>query len=150
MAEQITRSIIIKSAPDRAYQMWENFENFPMFMRWIKSVQKTGNGTSHWKMDGPFGKTLEWEAETTLKEPNKRIGWSTKDKDGDITTSGQVTFNGLPNHETEVTVMMQFIPKAGAAGDLVAKLFAHPENKLEEDLNNFKNYVEGMQDRTNG
>jgi hypothetical protein len=28
------------------------------------------------------------------------------------------------------------------------KLFANPEKQLEEDLQNFKSYIEGMYDRT--
>jgi uncharacterized membrane protein len=150
MAEQITRTIIVKATPEHAYQVWENFENFPMFMKWIKSVQKTGNGASHWEMQGPLGKTIDWDAETTRKDPNKRIGWSTKDRSGDLTTSGQVTFNGLPQGETEITVLMQYVPKAGAVGDLVAKILGDPEKKLEEDLSNFKSYIEGAPAKKTG
>ncbi len=144
MSDMITRSIIVKASTDQVYQLWENFENFPMFMQNIKSVKMMGDSTSHWVMEGPMGKRVEWDAQTTRLEPNKRIAWSTKDNQGDVTTSGQVTFNSLPNHETEVTVMLQYVPKAGLAGDLVAHLFSHPEKKLEEDLTNFKNYAEGM------
>jgi uncharacterized membrane protein len=147
MAKQITRSIIVKATPEQAYRVWENFENFPMFMKWIISVHKNGDGSSHWKMQGPLGKTVDWVAETTIKDPNKRIGWSTKDRSGDLTTSGQVTFNGLPQGETEITVLMQYVPKAGAVGDLVATVFGDPEKKLEEDLSNFKSYIEGMPDQ---
>jgi uncharacterized membrane protein len=101
-------------------------------------------------MEGPLGKTVEWEAETTLLEENKRIGWSTKDsRQGNLTTSGQVSFNDLPHDETEVTVVLQYKPQAGTTGDIVASIFASPGDRLEEDLRNFKNYVEGMYDRTN-
>lgn len=93
-------------------------------------------------MEGPAGAPIEWEAEITRYEPNKRIGWSTKDRSGDIKTSGQVTFNGLPENETEVTVMLQYVPPAGAAGEFVARLFSNPEKRLEEDLQNFKTYIE--------
>lgn len=148
MPDQITRSIIIKAGPEEAFNAWSNFENFPNFMKYIKSVTKTGPKTSHWVMDGPLGKDVEWDAEITRYEEGKRIGWSTKDHKGDITTSGQVTFNPLPREETEVTVMMQYIPKAGVAGDLVAKLFARPDERLEQDLSNFKSYVEGDYERT--
>jgi uncharacterized membrane protein len=98
-------------------------------------------------MDGPLGTKVEWDAETTLQEVNKRIAWNSKDR-SPITTSGQVTFNSLPNHETEVTVLMHYDPPAGMAGDMVAKFFGNPEKRVEEDLNNFKRYAEGMVDRT--
>lgn len=146
---EITRNIIVKADAETAFKAWSNFDNFPMFMKHVKSVSPAGNGKSHWEVSGPLGKTVEWEAEITRLEPNKRIGWSTKDRKGDLTTSGQVSFNALPNHETEVTVMFHYEPKGGVIGDIVAG-FANPEKKLEEDLSNFKNYVEGMYDRTSG
>lgn len=149
MQEQITRSIIVKASPQEAYNVWSNFENFPYFMKYIKSVTMTGPKTSHWKMEGPLGKTVEWEAETTMVEPNKRIGWSTKDRqDGDIKTSGQVSFNPMGPGQTEITVMLQYVPQAGIAGNVVAKLLADPEAQLEEDLSNFKSYIEGKYERT--
>jgi uncharacterized membrane protein len=149
MTEQVTRSIIVKADPARAYQAWSNFENFPHFMKHIKSVRTTSDGMSHWVMDGPLGTDIEWEAETTRMDLNKRIAWSSKDnEESDITTSGQVTFNELPQGETEVTVMMQYVPrKGGRLGSSVAKIFSNPEAQLEEDLQNFKDYIEGREDR---
>jgi uncharacterized membrane protein len=145
---EITRSIIVKADVETAFNAWCNFDNFPMFMKHVKSVNNTGNGKSHWEVSGPLGKTVEWEAEITRLEPNKRIGWSTKDREGDLTTSGQVSFNALPAGTTEVTVIFHFVPKAGIAGDIIAGLFANPDKKIEEDLGNFKSYIEGMYDRT--
>lgn len=148
MADQITKSIIVKADVGTAYRIWENFENFPLFMKHVRSVEKTGPDTSKWKVSGPAGMTVDWNAYTTRKDENKRIGWNTKDNEGDLTTSGQVTFNDLPEGETEVTVTMQYEPKAGIAGDIVAKLIGDPEDKLVEDLRNFKAYVEGRHSDT--
>jgi uncharacterized membrane protein len=145
MANQITRTIIVKASPEEAFRVWANFENFPMFMKHVRQVRSFGDGVSHWEVAGPLGKTLEWDAEITRLEANKRIGWNTKDRGGDLTTSGQVTFNDLPQGQTEVTVLMQYEPKAGLAGDIVAQILGNPEKKLEEDLSNFKSYIEGNQ-----
>lgn len=140
MSEQITRSIIVGAPVQEVFNLWENFENFPYFMQNIKSVRKTGFNTSHWVMQGPLGKDIEWNAETTLNEPPTRIGWNSIN--GDLKTSGQVTFTDLNNGQTQITVMLKYIPPAGLAGDAVAKLFGNPEKKLEEDLANFKIYLE--------
>jgi len=149
MQEQITRSIIVKASPEEAYGIWSNFENFPYFMKHIKSISKTGPNASHWIMEGPLGKEIDWVAETTLDEANQRIGWSTKDRDhGDIKTSGQVSFKPLSNGQTEVTVMLQYVPLGGVVGTIGAKLLANPEGQLEEDLSNFKSYIEGHYERT--
>jgi uncharacterized membrane protein len=150
MPDQIIKNIIVKADVATAYQAWANFENFPHFMKNIKSVQKTGEYTSHWEADGPLGTTVEWDAETTMLEQNKRIAWNSKDDDdSDITTSGQVTFNPLSDQETEISVTMQYVPrKGGAAGTVVAKIFSNPEEQLEEDLRNFKDFIEGRYSRT--
>lgn len=148
MREQITRSIIVKSSPEEAFRVWSNFDNFPKFMKHVKSVTRTEKGTSYWAVDGPAGTTIEWEAEITKLDENKRLGWSTKDRvDGDIKTSGQVTFNDLPDEQTEVTVMLQYVPQTTLPGRIVARFFSDPEKMLEEDLTNFKAFIEGMHER---
>jgi len=147
MADQITKSIIVKGDVSDVFGLWADFANFPNFMKYIKSVTTTGNLTSRWVMEGPLGKEVEWDAEVTRFEPNKRIAWNTKDRggngNGDVTTSGQVTFKELPHDETEVTVTMQYKPPAGALGEVVAKIFSNPEQRVMEDLANFKKYAEG-------
>jgi uncharacterized membrane protein len=147
MADQFTKEIIVKAPVAEAYNAWANFENFPRFMKYIKSVRKTGDRTSHWVMDGPLGKEIEWDADTTTLEPNKRIAWNSRDN-GDITTSGQVTFKELGQGETHITVTLQYVPPAGKIGQAVAKIFSDPEEQLEEDLHNFKTYIEGSHTRT--
>jgi uncharacterized membrane protein len=147
MSHKVTKSIIVKRPVSELFQLWANFENFPHFMENIAEVRKTGDRSSHWAMEGPLGTKVEWDAETTLMEENKRIAWNSKDR-SPVTTSGQVTFNALPNNETEVTVLMHYEPPAGMAGDLVAKFFGNPDKRVEEDLNNFKRYAEGMVERT--
>jgi uncharacterized membrane protein len=146
MGDVVTKSVIVKSGVDEAFRVWENFENFPRFMKNVKKVTRAGSGASHWEVEGPLGKTVEWDAETTLVERNKRIGWNTKDrKSGNLTTSGQVTFTELPEKgETQITVMMNYQPQAGIAGNIAEKLFVDPEKMLDEDLQNFKSYVEDI------
>jgi len=143
MADQVTKDIIVKANIDDVYAIWADFEQFPRFMTYIKSITKTGARTSHWVMEGPLGKDLEWDAETTTLEPNKRIAWNSRDG-GDIKTSGQVTFNALAQGQTEITIMLQYVPPAGKIGEFVAQLFSDPDKRLDEDLRNFKAYVEQL------
>jgi uncharacterized membrane protein len=145
MDDKIVKSILVEGEAGDIYRLWADFENFPHFMKYITSVRKTGPRTSHWIMEGPLGKKIEWEAETTRLEEGKRIAWSTKDRDdeNDITTSGQVTFNQLPDNKTEVTVTLHYVAPAGRLGNIAASIFADPEDQLEKDLRNFKKYAEG-------
>ena len=145
MQKQVTKSIIVKGKPSEVYPVWENFETFPSFMKYVKSVTKSGDGSSHWVVEIPGVGQVEWEAETTKLEANKRIGWSSKDV-GELKSSGQATFTSLPEREqTQVTVTMQLFAETGplAGGDSIDNL----DQILEEELRNFKAYVEGMEDR---
>ncbi len=147
MADSYTKSVIVKGKVSDIYDMWTRFEEFPYFMKYIKSVTMTGPDTSHWVMNGPLGKDIEWDAETTRLEKDRRVAWNSKDNSA-IKTSGQVSFRDLGDHQTEVTVMMRYEAPAGKVGDAAAKLFADPEARAEEDLRNFKAYAEGMAERT--
>ncbi|HLF26712.1 MAG TPA: SRPBCC family protein [Anaerolineae bacterium] len=149
MGDRVTNSIIVKRDVAAVFQVWANFENFPYFMKNIQAVTRTSPLTSHWVMDGPLGKTIEWDAQITTFEENKRIAWSSQDMTNGNTlkTSGQVTFNPLSHGETEITVMLHYAPLAGLAGEIAAALFANPEKRLDEDLRNFKKYVEGKYER---
>lgn len=138
-----TRSVIVKGNISEIYDVWANFENFPHFMKNIRSVTKTGEKSSHWVMSGPMDIKLEWDAETTRQELNKRIAWSSTG--GDIKTSGQVTFNSLPDEAVEVTVTLTYVPPAGVIGERLAPILAKPEEMLMEDLRNFKRFIETSQ-----
>src|SRR5439155_16800325 len=66
MPEQATKSIIVGAGVGEVFEAWSNFENFPHFMKNIKSVEKRPDGSTHWVMEGPLGKSVEWDAETTM------------------------------------------------------------------------------------
>lgn len=142
MAEQATRSMIVGAGVGEVFEAWSNFENFPHFMKHIKTVVKRPDGSTHWVAEGPMGKSVEWDAETTMFEPNKRIAWHSRG-DSKIKTSGQVTFVELGNGQTQVNVTMQWVVPASKGGETLASFLADPEKRLEEDLYNFKTYVEG-------
>jgi uncharacterized membrane protein len=142
MAEQATKSIIVGTGVGEAFEAWASFENFPHFMKNIKSVEKRPDGSTHWVMDGPLGKTIEWDAETTMFEPNKRIAWRSREG-STIKTSGQVTFVELGTGQTQINLTIQWVVPASKGGEKLAGLLADPEKRVEEDLYNFKTYVEG-------
>jgi uncharacterized membrane protein len=110
-------------------------------MEHVKSIRRTGEKTTHWVAKGPLGQDVEWDAETTRFEPNKRIAWRSTDA-SPVKTSGQVTFNELSPRETEVTVTLQYVAPGGAVGEAAARLLSDPEEMLEADLRRFKAYVE--------
>ena len=148
MASQVTRTVIVKADVSSVYDLWSDFENFPHFMEYVKSVTKLDDERSEWVVEGPLGSNVKWIAEMTRDQHGKRIAWNSKDHDGTITTSGQVTFNDLPEEsETELTVLLQYQVPGGKLGEVAAAIFSNPEKRLEEDLRNFKDFAEGRFDR---
>lgn len=139
MTEQVTRSITVKATPEKTFAVLSNFFDYPKFIQDIQTVQPRTSGLTHWKIDGPLGKSLEFDLEVTKLDKNQRIAWSTKDFPGDLTTSGQIVLAPLPNHQTEVTVMVNYDVE-GLAGLLTGNL----EEKVDKLLRNFKAYLEGM------
>lgn len=134
------KTIIVSAPVSKVYDVFSHFDRFPEFMDNLKSVEMKGDRLSHWVAKGPLGTSVEWDAETTLLEENKRIAWNSRDN-GDITTSGQVTFTELENNQTQIHVLIKYEPPAGAVGEAVAKIFSNPQSQLEEDLERFKTIV---------
>ncbi|GAC1365058.1 MAG: hypothetical protein NVS4B8_24590 [Herpetosiphon sp.] len=134
-------SVIVDAPVADVYQRWTQFDRFPEFMNNIKSVsKKEGDKVSHWVVKGPLGIGVEFDAEMTTNEPNKRIAWNSRDN-GQVKTSGQVTFTELGTGQTQVHVILNYDPPAGVAGDVIAKLFSNPQQELEEDLGRFKTQI---------
>jgi uncharacterized membrane protein len=147
MAEpvQITENVIIKGPVEEIFGLWSDLEMLPSIIKDLKEVSQIDELTSHWVVKGTLGKDFQWIAEITRFDEDRRIAWRTLE--GDIKTSGQVTFKDLPDDETELTVMMQYVPPAGKIGAAVSKVLENPRNKIAEGLRDFKAYAEDMPDR---
>jgi uncharacterized membrane protein len=144
--QRAEKSIRVNAPADTVYQFWRNFENFPRFMEHVEEVRPIGGNDrmSHWKIKGPLGKSVEFDAELTRDEPGKEIGWSSRGGERDsMETSGVVTFREIEG-VTEVHVLMQWYDTPGGAlGEAVSRMFQDPEKMLEEDLQRFKDIAEG-------
>ena len=142
MTTQVTKTIIVKGEISEIYDLWADFENFPHFMENLEDVKRLSPTSSEWTMKGPLDTEVTWTAEMTRMEKNSRIAWSSKDAEGTVTTSGQVTFNQLPNNQVAVTALVQYGLPGGTLGEAVARLFSNPEKQVEENLRNFKAFAE--------
>ena len=141
MAQRVHESIEVEAPVENIYRYWSNFENFSSFMSNIEEVRMTGQDTSHWRVKGPLGKSVEFDAKTTEMNPNRGIGWNTVD--GEVMTSGEVRFEEVASGRTRIDVTMNYAdPPAGAVGETVANILSNPERSLTEDLGNFARIVE--------
>lgn len=142
MTSQVTESIIVKGNINEVYEFWIDFENYPAFMQHITEVREIADGFTHWVMEGPLDTRIEWDAAVTRMEVNRRVAWNSKD-DQEMTTSGQVTFTGLPKNQTQVTVTLQYNPPSGLPQSVTDELFGDLSTVVTEDLRSFKAQFEG-------
>ena len=141
MAQRVNESLEVDAPIDDVFRYWSNFENFPNFMSNIEEVRMTAQDTSHWRIKGPLGKSVEFDAKTTEMDPNRGIGWNTVE--GEVMTSGEVRFEETAPGRTQVEVTMNYAdPPGGAVGEAVANVLSNPERILKEDLGNFASIVE--------
>jgi uncharacterized membrane protein len=141
MAQLVNESIEVQAPVGEIFTYWSNFENFPSFMQNVEEVRMTGEDMSHWKVKGPLGKSVEFDAKTTEMDPNRGIGWNTVN--GEVMTSGEVRFEEIQPDRTRVDVTMNYAdPPGGKVGEVVANAISNPEREVREDLQNFARLVE--------
>lgn len=141
MAQRVHETIEVQASPQDVFSYWSNFEKFPDFMQNVEEIRMTGQDTSHWRVRGPLGKSVEFDARTTEIDPNRGIGWNTAD--GEVTTSGEARFEEVSPDRTRIEVTINYAdPPGGKVGEVVADLVSNPERNLREDLENFARIVE--------
>jgi uncharacterized membrane protein len=141
MAQRVHETIEVDAPVEDIFRYWSNFENFPNFMSNIEEVRMTAQDTSHWRVKGPLGKSVDFDAKTTEMDPDRGIGWNTVE--GEVMTSGEVRFEEVAPGRTRVDVTMNYAdPPGGAVGEAVANVLSNPERILKEDLGNFARIVE--------
>ncbi|MFB3906251.1 MAG: SRPBCC family protein [Acidobacteriota bacterium] len=142
-AVTIHKTMTFNVPVEQVFQVWDNYESFPKFMTNVKEVRDLGNGRSHWVVSGPAGTTVEWDAEITRRIPNQVIAW--KSLPGSrVQHSGIVQFRSLGEDRSKADIRLSYNPVAGAMGHFVASLFgSDPKSELDQDLQRFKQLVEG-------
>jgi len=141
-AVDVEDGIEVNAPLDRVFDYWERFQNFPKFMPSVLEVQDIGPCRTHWKVVGPLGRTIEWDAEQTVEKPNRLIGWKTVGT-ADVEHAGIVRFEPIGADRTRVSVRLSYNPPGGAIGHGVASLLGvDPRWHMRADLPRMKQAVE--------
>jgi uncharacterized membrane protein len=141
MAQRVQESIEVQAPLQDVFTYWSNLENFPRIMSNVEEVRVAGD-TSHWKVKGPLGKTVEFDARTTEMSPERGIAWNSTN-DNEVETSGQVRFEEVAEGRTRIDVTMNYAdPPGGRVGEVVADAISNPEREIREDLENFARQIE--------
>jgi uncharacterized membrane protein len=140
---KVSEMVTINRSPEELYAVWRDFENLPKLMRHVESVQILDSRRSRWKVRGPAGLTVEWDAEIVRDIPNELITWQSLEN-AEVIHAGSVSFERTPGSAgTEVRVILRYDPPGGALGATLAGLLGEePSGQIREDLRNFKRMVE--------
>lgn len=138
--ERTEKTIEVNAPIEVVFGLYSDFEKFPEWMQSIKEVRRTGERTTWWTAEAPL-MNVEWEAETTAFELNRKLAWRTVR--GDVQMEGEVTFEDAGIGTTRLHFSLNYEPPAGRLGSLVAHLMgSDPARQLEEDLKQFAQLAE--------
>jgi uncharacterized membrane protein len=141
--QKVEKTITINRTPEELYRFWRNLENLPQFMNHLESVRVLDDKRSHWRVKGPAGYEVEWDAEIINEHENELIAWQSL-PGAAVQNAGSVRFEPAPgNGGTLVKVSLEYQPVGGVLGATVAKLFGEaPEQQIDEDLGRLKSIFE--------
>ncbi|MCI0490629.1 MAG: SRPBCC family protein [Blastocatellia bacterium] len=136
----IRQSVEVMASPERAFEMWSRFEDFPRFMKHVSEVRKTGERAFHWVSESPLGRRAEWDLELTASHPARYIAW--RSTTPGVSKSGEVYFEPT-ERGTQVFVVLRRGRLSGPLGVMVEKIESRSiESRLREDLLRFKQLIE--------
>lgn len=136
LMEHVEKSVDVNVPLRTCYDQWTQFEDFPEFMPGVHEVKQLDATHLHWKAD-IFGRTVEWEAEITEQEVDKRISW--KSLSGSK-SAGTVRFEPLDEDRTRVRLVMAYEPQGPVenAGNAMGLVGVHVQRAVDE----FKRFIE--------
>jgi uncharacterized membrane protein len=141
----VEQSMLVGKPAAELYRYWRDFENLPRIMTHLASVKRIDDRRTHWEaaLQKLPGVKIDWEAEITADEPDRRIAWRSL-PGSQVDTVGEVRFEKAPGDRgTFVHATMSYVPPAGKLGHVVAWLLNEtPQQKMRDDLRNFKRLME--------
>ena len=136
-------SQIVNKSPRECYAYWRDLTNLPRFMRMLQSLTIKSDRVSHWVVQGPGGRKVEWDSEITVEREGERIAWHSLEG-STVTHAGSVRFEpAAGGRGCIVRVLMHYRPPLGRASLGIAKVLGHdPSTEVREDLRRFKQLIE--------
>jgi uncharacterized membrane protein len=140
--EQIEKTIEVARPVRTVYNQWTQFEEFPRFMAGVKEVRQLDDTHLHWRAE-IWGKDVEWDAEITEQDPDKRISWRSI---SGAPNAGTVRFEPLDAERTRVRLVMAYEPTDAVEkiGDAVGVFGSRVQHTVED----FKKFIESRSHET--
>ncbi len=139
----VGRSVTINRPRLELYEFWRDLRNLPLFMENIRRITVTDGNRSHWSVEAPGGRQVEWDSILTEDQPGSLLAWESVEG-ASVRNSGRIEFRDSGNNRgTIVTATIVYDPPAGNLGKVVAKLFEkEPHIQVRRDLRRFKQLME--------
>ena len=135
---EVHKSVNIQAPVEEVFRFWADFEDYPRFMQHVEEVRRLDDGRLHWRVTGPAGASVAWDAEITELVENETIAWRT-DNGNALRQAGRVRFIDNGDGTTRVDIHLSYCPPAGALGHMVATMFGvDPKHSMEQDLVRFQ------------
>jgi uncharacterized membrane protein len=136
-----TQLVVNRPRPE-VYVFWRRLENWPMFMRHLENIDEIDSVTSAWRLKMPGIGDIRWEVKLVKDEKNREISWHSV-PGAPIECAGKVNFSDTPGNATRIDVLFSYRAPMGVIGERLGRLL-NPvfKSKIEEDIRNFKRYVE--------
>jgi uncharacterized membrane protein len=146
---RVERGITIQKSIDEVFDFWRDLANLPKFMEHVIDVKTVDDRRSHWTVQAPMGRTVEWDAEIIHEVRNQVIGWKTVEG-ADVKHAGSVQFRELPaGRGTELRVELRYDPPGGHLGKWIAAILGEePSEQVASDLRRLKRLLETGEEPT--
>jgi uncharacterized membrane protein len=146
-AVEVEAAVAIEAPPDEIWPVISNYTSFPGFLSNVRDVQRHPESMiTRWTIRGPAHADVTFDAEETVREDGRRIGWQTLPGET-IAHAGEISLHG-DDGRSHVQVRMTYNPVAGEIGHGVAVLFgADAGHRLREDLQRLRDLIEKSQDK---
>ncbi|MFF1570004.1 SRPBCC family protein [Streptomyces sp. NPDC058293] len=119
-----------------AYNQWTQYEEFSSFTKGVRSVSKSDETTSDWKLKvGPSSRS--WKATVQEQVPDERIVWTSEGAKG--STRGCVSFHELTPTLTRLVLVVEYYPSG--LFEKTGNLWRAQGRRLRLDFKHFQRYV---------
>jgi|SRR5579871_514307 len=134
--------ITINKPRQEIYRLWRDFRSLPRWLPHVKSVREIGSQRTHWMVQAPVGRIVEWDAVVHNEIENELIAWRTL-PGADVDHAGAVIFRDAPGGGAEVQVELQYNPPGGMVTAFLSRWWGQePTQQIEADLQRLKHMVE--------
>lgn len=140
---EVRRTLTIGKSAEELSRFWREPENLSRIMGHFAEVTALGPDRMHWRVHGPWGKSLAWDTQIVEEHPGELLRWESLEG-AELPNQGTLHFRPAPgNWGTEVTLHIRFEPPGGALGEAVMKrLSIVPSLLALRALRRFKSLVE--------